>query len=138
MNVCWCIPSGGGCSGGGVSGVVCAASHYVPKGCTRLVSCLVQRAGGAAVANFDLVSVCPAVANFVPHWFGVTLLRGPITGLRHWGGRCCCVRGRYSGGKHSCIRELDVSNGLSERCIGGHQVVDGGVLPDCCICKIVK
>ncbi len=66
MNVRWCTPSGGGCSGGGVSSVVHAVSHDVRPGCTRLMAGLVQQAGGAVVANFDLVSVCSAVPNFVP------------------------------------------------------------------------
>ncbi len=30
------------------------------------------------------------------------------------------MRGRYSGGAHLCDGELDFSNGLGERCVGGH------------------
>ncbi len=33
---------------------------------------------------------------------------------------------------------LDVGNGFAERCIGGHQVFDGGVLLNCCACQIVE
>ncbi len=139
MKFCWCAPSSGGCSGGGVPGVVRAAIHDVCPGHARLMAGLAQRTvGGAVVANFDLVSMCPAVSNFVPCQFGDTPVGGANTGFYQWGGRCCCMRGWYSGSTHSCNVELDVSNGLDEHCVGGHKVLDGGVLLDCYICKIVK
>ncbi len=33
---------------------------------------------------------------------------------------------------------MDIGNGLGERCIGGHQVLDGGVLLNCHVCWIVN
>ena len=48
------------------------------------------------------------------------------------------MRGWYSGSAHLCDGELDVGNGLGEHCIGGHQVLDGGVLLNCHICWIVN
>jgi hypothetical protein len=65
MNVHWCTLSGGGCSGGGVSGILCAATHDVCPGRTGSMVGLARQAGGAVVANLDLVAVCPAVSNFV-------------------------------------------------------------------------
>ncbi len=41
-------------------------------------------------------------------------------------------------GAHSCNGELDVGNGFGEHCIGGHQVLNGGILLNGCICQIVK
>jgi hypothetical protein len=133
-----CTLSGGGCSGGGVSGVVHAFTHDVFPGHAGLMASLARQAGGAVVANFDLVSMCPAVPDFVPHWFGVTPVGGAKTGLRQWGGRSCCMSSWYSGGVHSCNGELDVSNGLGEHCIGGHQVLNGGVLLNCRVFKIFE
>jgi hypothetical protein len=118
MNVCWYALSGGGCSGGGISGVVHAATWDVCLGHAKLMAGLARRAGGAGVANFGHESVCPAVSDFVPCWFGVTPVGGANTGLRHWGWRCCCVRDQTTGGAHMCNGELDVSNGLGEHCIG--------------------
>ncbi len=37
-----------------------------------------------------------------------------------------------------CNGELDDSNGLGECRVGGHQVIDGGILLDGHICKIVE
>jgi hypothetical protein len=108
MNVRWCALSGGGCSSGGVSSVVCAATHDVCLGCAGLMAGLARGAGGAVVTNFDLVIVCSAVPNFVPRWFGVTPVGGANTGLRQWGRRCCCVRGQCTGHAHLCNGELDV------------------------------
>ncbi len=79
MNFHWCAPSGGGCSGGGVTGIVRAATHDVCPGHARLMAGLAQQAGGAVVANLDLVVVCPAVPDFVPSWFGVTPVAGANT-----------------------------------------------------------
>ncbi len=42
MNVHWCAPSGGGCSGGGVSGVVRAATHDVCPGPAGLMAGLAR------------------------------------------------------------------------------------------------
>ncbi len=52
------------------------------RGCTGLMAGLVQLAGGAVVANLDLVAVSPAVPDFVPSWFGVTPVVGANTCLR--------------------------------------------------------
>ncbi len=90
------------------------------------------------MTNLDLVAVCPAVTNLVPSWFGVTPVGGVNTCLRQWGGSCWCVRGWYSGGAHSCDGEFDVGNGFGEHCVGGHQVLDGSVLLNCCVCQIVE
>ncbi len=38
MNVHWCALSGGGCSRGGVSNVVSAATHDVCLGCAELMA----------------------------------------------------------------------------------------------------
>jgi hypothetical protein len=51
MNVCWCTPSGGGCSKGRVSNVVSVATHDVCPGCTGLMFGLLQCACGTGVAN---------------------------------------------------------------------------------------
>ncbi len=51
MSVRWCIPSGGGCSGGGVSDVVSAATHDVCLGCAGLMAGPARHACGADVAN---------------------------------------------------------------------------------------
>jgi hypothetical protein len=42
---------------------------------------LAQQAGGAVVANLDLVAMCPAVSDLVPSWFGATPVGGANTGL---------------------------------------------------------
>ncbi len=83
MNVRWCASSGGECSGGRVTGVVCVASHDVHPGCTGLMAGLVRQAYEAVVANLDLVSVCPAVPNLVPSRFGVAPVGGADSGFRH-------------------------------------------------------
>jgi hypothetical protein len=90
------------------------------------------------VANLDLVAVCPAVPNLVPSWFGVAPVEGANTGLHQWGRSCRCGRGWDSGGAHSCNGELDVGNGFGGHCIGGHQVLGGGVLLNWCVCQIIK
>ncbi len=57
MNVHWCTPSGGGCSRGGISGMVGAATHDVCPCCARLMAGLAQGVGGAVVAYFDLIAI---------------------------------------------------------------------------------
>jgi hypothetical protein len=57
MNVRWCTLSGWGCSGGGVSGDVGAATHDVCLCWAGLIASPAGRAGGAVVAIFDLVAV---------------------------------------------------------------------------------
>ncbi len=37
-----------------------------------------------------------------------------------------------------CNRELDVDNCFGERCVGGHQILDGFLLLSCCICQIIE
>jgi hypothetical protein len=86
MKIRWCAPSGGGCSRGGVSNIVSAATHDVCPGCAGLMASPVQRACGAGVANLDLVTVRPAVPNFVTSRFGVAPVRGVDTGIRQGGG----------------------------------------------------
>jgi hypothetical protein len=103
-----------------------------------LMADLARRASGAVMANLDLVAMCPAVPDLVPSWFGVSLVGGANTCLHQGGRSCWCVRGRYFGGTHLCNGELDVGDGFGEHCIGGHQVLDSGVLPNCCVCQIVK
>ncbi len=137
MNVHWFALSGGGCSGGGISSIVRASTHDVCLGCAKLMAGLARQAGGAVVANLDLVAVCPAVPNFVPSWFVVTPVGRANMGPHQWGGSCWCMRVRYSGSAHLCDGELEVGNGLGWHCIGGHQVLDGGVLLNCCDCQIV-
>jgi hypothetical protein len=66
MNVHWCTPSGGGCSVGGVSGIVNVATHDVCPGGARLMAGLALHACGTGVANLDLVTMHPAVPNLVP------------------------------------------------------------------------
>jgi hypothetical protein len=138
MNVCWCTPSGGECSSGRVSGIVSVATHDVCPGCARLMAGLAQCACGAGVANFDLVTLCPAVPKLVPSRFGVAPVRGADTGFRHWGGSHWCRRSWDASGAHLCNRELDFSNGFGEHCVGGHQVFDGVILLNGCICQIVE
>ncbi len=87
MNVRWCASSDGGCSSGGISGVISVAFH------DGLMAGLARQAGGAILANLDLVAVCPAVPNLVPSWFGVTPVVGANSGLCQWGGSCWCGRG---------------------------------------------
>jgi hypothetical protein len=74
--------SGGGCSRGGVSDIVSAATHDVCPGCTRLMAGPVQRACCADVANLDLVIMHPAVPDLVPSSFGVAPVRGVDRGIR--------------------------------------------------------
>jgi hypothetical protein len=114
MIVHWCTSSGGGCSGGRVTGILSVATHDVCLGRARLMASLGQQACGDVVSNFDLVSMCPAVPDFVPSRFGVAPMGGADTGIHHWGGSCWCGRGWDSGGAHSCDGELDVSNGFGE------------------------
>jgi hypothetical protein len=64
MNIRWWAPSGGRCSGGGVSNVVSAATHDVCPGCARLMAGPAQCACGAGVVNLDLVTVRPAVQQY--------------------------------------------------------------------------
>jgi hypothetical protein len=138
MNVRWCTLSGGGCSSGGVSGIVNVATHDVCLGCAGLMASLVRRACGTGVANLDLVTVRPAVPGLVPSRFGVVPVRGADTCFHQWGGSRWCGRGWDSGSAHSCNGELDVSNVFGEHCIGGHQVLDGGIFLNGCICQTVK
>ncbi len=37
-----------------------------------------------------------------------------------------------------CKGELDVGNGFGERCVGGHQVLNGIVFLNCCVCQIIE
>jgi hypothetical protein len=90
------------------------------------------------MANLDLVSVCPAVPNLVPSRFGVAPVRGADTGFHHWGGSHWCGRGWDAGGAHLCNGELDVGDGFGEHCVGGHQVLDVGILLNGCVCQIVE
>jgi hypothetical protein len=138
MNACWCAPSGGGCSGGQVSSIVSVATHDVCPGCAGLMAGLVQQAGGTVVANLGLVAMHLAVPNLVPSWFGVTPVGRANTGLCQWDGGCWCRRGWDSSSAHLCNAELDVGNGFGEHCVGGHQVLDGDVLLNCCICQIIE
>jgi hypothetical protein len=138
VNVCWCTPSGGGCSGGRVTGVVSVATHDVSPGHAGLIAGLAQQACGAVVSNLDLVSVCPAVPDLVPSRFIVASVGGVDMGFCHWGGSCWCGRGWDSGDAHSCNGELDVGDGIGERWIGGRKVLDGGVLLNCCVCQIIE
>ncbi len=138
MNVCWCATSGGGCSSGRVSNVVGVANHDVCPGCAGLMAGLARHACGTGVANLDLVAVRLAVTNLFPSRFGVAPVRGADTGFRHWGRSCWCGRGWDTGSTHLCDGELDVGNGFGEHCIGGHQVLDGGILLNGCIHQIVE
>ena len=90
------------------------------------------------MSNLDLVTVCPAVPDLVPSWFCVAPVGGANTGFRQWGGSCWCRRDWDSGGAHSCNRELDVGDGFGKHCVGGHQVLDGDVLLNCCVCQIIE
>jgi hypothetical protein len=128
MNVRWCALSGKGCSGGGVSNVVSAATHDDRPGCTRLMAVPVQRACGAGVANLNLVTVHPAVPDLFPSRFGVAPVRGVDTGVRQGGKSSWCRRGWDAGRAHLCNGELDVGNGFGECGIGGDQVFDGDIL----------
>ncbi len=138
MNVCWCAPSGGGCTGGRVSNVVGVATCDVCPGCARLMASLAGPACGTGMANLDLVTMCPAVPDLVPRRFGVAPVRGVDMGFcqgdrsSQWG------RGWNAGSAHSCNGELDVDYGFGEHCVGDHQVLYGGILLNGCICKIVK
>jgi hypothetical protein len=138
MIVHWCTQSGGVCSIGRVSSIVNVATHDVCPGCAGLMDGLAQQACGAGVANLDLISVCPAVPDFVPSRFGVAPVRGVDTGFCHWGRSHWCGRGSDAGGTHLCDQELDVSKGFVEHCISSHQVLDGGVLFNGCLCQIVE
>ncbi len=113
------------------------ATHDVCPGCTGMMAGLARQACGTGVANLDLVSMCPAVLDLVPSRFGVAPVRGVDTGFRHWGGRWC-RRGWDTGGEHSCNGELDVSDAFGERCVGGHQVLNGGVLLNGYVCQIFE
>jgi hypothetical protein len=82
MNACWCAPSGGGCSGGRVTGMVIIGTHDVRLGHSRLMAGFAQQACEAVVAN-DLVLVCPALSDLVPNRFGVVPVGGADTGFHH-------------------------------------------------------
>ncbi len=138
MNVRWCALSGGGCSGGGVSNIVSAATHDVRPGCTGLMAGPLQRACGTGVANLDFATVRPAVLDLVPSRFGVAPLRGADTGVRQWGGSSRCGRGWDAGGAHLCDGKLDVGNGFVECGVGGNQVFDCGILLNGRVCQIVE
>ncbi len=99
---------------------------------------LAQCACGAGVANLNLVAMCQAVPDLVLSRFSVALVRGAETGFCHWGRRRWCRRGWDNGGAHSCDGKLDVGNGFGERCVGGHRVLNGGILLNDCVYKIVK
>jgi hypothetical protein len=86
MNVCRCTPSGRGCSGGGVTNIVSAATHDVCPGCAGLMAGPAQCACRAGVANLDHVTVCPAVPDLVPSRFGVAPVRGADAGICQGGG----------------------------------------------------
>ncbi len=91
------------------------------------------------MANLDFVSVCLAIPDLVPSWFGVSPVGGANTGFCQWGGSCWCGRGWDSGSAHLCNGESDVNYGFGERYIGGHQqVLDGGVFYNCPVCQIIK
>jgi hypothetical protein len=114
MNVRWCTPSGGGCSKGGVSDVVSAATHDVCPGCTGLMAGPAQCACGTGVAILDLVILHPAVAALVPIRIGVAPVRGADTCVHQGGGSSQCRRGWDTGRAHLCDGELDVGNGFGE------------------------
>ncbi len=137
MNVRWCAPSGGGCSRGGVSNVVSAATHDVCSGCAGLMTSPAGRAYGAGVANLDIVTMHLAVPNIIPSRFGVAPVRGVNMGVRQGGGSSRCKRGWDTGCAHLCDGELDVGNGFGECGIGGDQVFDGGILLTGWVCQIV-
>ncbi len=82
MNVLWCTPSGGGCSGDGVTGVVSVATHDDRPGHAGLMAGLAQLACGAVVSNLNLVYVCPEVPGIVLSWFCVAPVGGANTGFR--------------------------------------------------------
>jgi hypothetical protein len=108
MNVRWCAPSVGGCSGVWVSDVVSASTHGVCPGCTGLMAGPAQRACGTGVANLDLVTVHPAVPDLVPSRFGVAPVRGADTGICQGGWSSRRGRGWDAGHAHSCNEELNV------------------------------
>ncbi len=94
---------------------------------------LVRQACGAGVANLDLVSVRLVLPNLVPSRFCVAPVRGVDMSFYQWGGSRWCGRGWKTGGAQLCDQELDVYDGFGERCVGGHQVFDGGVLLNRCV-----
>ncbi len=65
-------------------------------------------------------------------------MRGADTGFHQKGRSIWCGRGWDTGGTHLSNGELDVGNGYGECCIGGHQVLNGGILLNGCICQIVE
>jgi hypothetical protein len=138
MNVCWCAPSGRGCSIGRVSNIVVIATHDVCLGCARLIAIPAQQACGAGVANLDLVTMHPAVSDFVPSRFGVAPVREADTGFRQRGGSRWCGRGWDTGGAHSCNGEFDVGDCFGEPCIGGQKILNGGILLNGCVHQIVE
>ncbi len=80
------------------------------------------------MSNLDLVSMCPAVPSLVSSRFGVSPVGGADMALHHCGGSSWCRRGWDSSGVHLCNGDLDLGNGFGERCVGGYQVLNGGVL----------
>ncbi len=138
MNVRGCAPSGGGCSSGRLTGVLSVATHDVCLGHAVLMAGLAQQACGGVVSNLDLVSTCPVVPDLAPSRFGIAPVGGADRGLHHWSRSCWCRRGWNSGGAHLCNGELDVGNGFGEHCVGGHQIIDGGILLNCHVHQIIK
>jgi hypothetical protein len=85
MNVRWCALSGGGCSRGGVTNVVSAATHDDRPGCAGLMAGPARSACGTGVANLDLVTMHPAVPNLVPSRFDVAPVKGVDMGIPQGG-----------------------------------------------------
>jgi hypothetical protein len=83
MNGRWCTQSGGGCSGGGVTGVLSVATQDVCSGHSGLMARLAQQACEAVASNLDLVSVCAAVPNLGSSWFCDVPVGGANTGFLH-------------------------------------------------------
>ena len=144
--------SGGRCgkARGRPTGVEGASAHRVGSSGARLMARFVRGASATGVTHFHFETVGPTVPCFVPGWFhgrpmGWTTAGGGFSGKlaggsKGWCARCWRPRSRCRrwGGHHRGKCALDVLDGLGECGICCDEVVDGGVLLDGGVGKVVE
>ena len=133
----------GGKARGRPTGVEGAAAHRVGPSGSRLMACLARGASATVVSQLHFETVRPTVPCPVPGWFhgrpmgwaGWGGVSGRLAGGRGEGRR---ARSRRVGGHHRGECALYVLDCLGERGVGCDEVVDGGVLLDGRVGKVVE
>ncbi len=133
----------GGKARGRPTGVEGAAAHRVGPSGSRLMARLARGASATVVSQLYFETVRPTVPCPVPGWF-----HGRPMGWAGWGvfsarlavgrGEGWRARSRRVGGHHRGECALYVLDCLGERGVGCDEVVDGGVLLDGRVGKVVE